>query len=880
WLVLGRIYLRRNSQRALPALARSRLVAARVDETIALLRLGRFAEAERAASAALGGEIDVETRADLVVSRALARSFAGDLAGPAADLADLAEPPSPRRRFRLHNARATIALRAGRLDEAVRSYTRALGETRRSALDDLELSATVNLAVARHQAGDHGRALSGYARARDLARAAGSDRTCVLVALYRARLFADLEAWDRAELELSFAPPDALGPIERASRTHVLGEIALARGRPDDAESLGRAAADACAGAPRERAEALTLVLAARVARGDAAGARSLAEELRDDAIALGADDVLARVELAWSERAAATGATDEALAAARDALAAAERAKRPRLARSAHALLGRVLLATGASLAASPHVEAARRLEEELRAALPADLRGPSPASPPPSPQAAQAATELPRRLLRVFAATSETDAYARIVDEAIAETGAERGFLLRRGAGDELHVAAAKNVDHGAIKRPRQKYGRSIAARVIETGEVVALADARAVDSRPTATAHRLGLRSVLCVPVFAEGRVEGALYLDNRFTAGAFSPDDERTVRILLEGLGSVVARHRAEARLARELASRAAAAPAAPVDLGRVVAAVSSPFPEIATRSHAMAAALETARRVADVDVPVLVRGESGTGKELVARAIHEHGARRGGPFVAVNCGALPEPLLEAELFGYVRGAFTGAAHDKPGLFVAARGGTLFLDEIGEMPLAMQVKLLRVLQEREVRPLGSTRVIPVDARIVSATHRDLRAQIDGGQFREDLYYRVAVVDLTLPPLRERIDDVPALAELFVERLRQRSGSDRRLSPAAMGQLVRHGWPGNVRELESALARAFYLGDGPEILEVPGLASPGRARRKDEREVLAAALAREGWNVRKVAQMLGIPRATFYRRLARYGLERAPR
>src|SRR5438477_6117614 len=231
--------------------------------------------------------------------------------------------------------------------------------------------------------------------------------------------------------------------------------------------------------------------------------------------------------------------------------------------------------------------------------------------------------------------------------------------------------------------------------------------------------------------------------------------------------------------------------------------------------IITRSPKMEDLLRQARLVADSDASVLIYGDSGTGKELLARAIHRASPRRDNSFVAVNCGALPEPLLESELFGHARGAFTGALQAYKGLFQSADGGTIFLDEIGDMPLALQVKLLRVLQEGEVRPVGATQSVPVDVRVVSATHRDLEAQRASGQFREDLYYRLNVVSLKLPALADRREDVPLLATHFLRRLAERYKRPQlTLAPDAMALLISAPWPGNVRQLLNLLEQAVAL------------------------------------------------------------------
>ncbi|HVK64364.1 MAG TPA: sigma-54 dependent transcriptional regulator [Polyangium sp.] len=242
---------------------------------------------------------------------------------------------------------------------------------------------------------------------------------------------------------------------------------------------------------------------------------------------------------------------------------------------------------------------------------------------------------------------------------------------------------------------------------------------------------------------------------------------------------------------------------------------------STFEEILAKSASMQAIFKTISKIADYKTTVLVMGESGVGKELVARALHRRSSRRGGPFVAVNCGAIPESLLESELFGYRRGAFTDATTDRVGLFEQANHGTLLLDEIGELPLSLQVKLLRVLQEETIRRLGDSKDIKVDVRIIAATHRDLHAETQAGRFREDLFYRINVLPLGIPPLRERREDVPLLVEHFMNRNNARFGTNiRALSPEARRLLVEYGWPGNVRELENTIERAMVLAEKDSI------------------------------------------------------------
>jgi len=303
--------------------------------------------------------------------------------------------------------------------------------------------------------------------------------------------------------------------------------------------------------------------------------------------------------------------------------------------------------------------------------------------------------------------------------------------------------------------------------------------------------------------------------------------------------------------------------------------------------IITRSPAMESLLAQARRVAATDASVCIYGASGTGKELLARVIHRSSRRGAAPFIAVNCGAIPEGLLESELFGHRKGAFTGATQDRRGLFQAAEGGTLFLDEVGDMPLALQVKLLRAIEERAIRPVGANATIPVDVRILSATHRKIEERIASGEFREDLYYRLNVVRLVIPLLAERREDIPLLAGHFVSRLGERYGRERiALSPEAMEVLVAAPWPGNVRQLLNVIEQSVALSPGDVIpaalvrealdTATPPLTPLDEARRAFEREYLARILKITQGNVTQAARLAGRNRTEFYRLLDRHALQ----
>ncbi|MGL1935832.1 MAG: sigma-54 dependent transcriptional regulator [Fibrobacterales bacterium] len=293
------------------------------------------------------------------------------------------------------------------------------------------------------------------------------------------------------------------------------------------------------------------------------------------------------------------------------------------------------------------------------------------------------------------------------------------------------------------------------------------------------------------------------------------------------------------------------------------VGKVVSGV---IGESASFKESLALALKAAR----ADSSVLILGESGTGKEVIAKTIHAESTRSSGPFVAVNCGAIPENLIESELFGYMKGAFTGAQHDKPGKFEMANGGTVFLDEIGEMPLVMQVKLLRVIQERMIDRVGGFTSIPVDFRIIGATHRNLEKEVAEGRFREDLYYRLNVVPILLPPLSRRGDDVFLLANHFLTAFNKRYSMGYSLTSENRETLMRYPWPGNIRELENVLERAVVLGDGKQLtfsIGEKGASTPQPTMKLEQKEVerksIVSALDACRWNKTKTAEYLGISR-----------------
>ncbi len=420
------------------------------------------------------------------------------------------------------------------------------------------------------------------------------------------------------------------------------------------------------------------------------------------------------------------------------------------------------------------------------------------------PAPRASTPQVVL-ARLAALRAAVERGEEPARIaanlVEDVVLLARATQGALVRFAASDDpVRIASAAT----AGLSPREaEFSRTLLRRMLREERAVFVPST--LDDGELAGAQSLastGPLSALAVPVFAEGRIVGALYLSAPSVSG-LSPEATDLATAYTSEAAALMDAQQVRARLADRLESLGEDGG----DEGRLLG-----------RSPPMVNLRRFVRKVATNGAPILVRGETGTGKEVVAREIHRLSPRAAGPFVALNCGAIPEGLLGSELFGHVRGAFTSASHDRLGAFRSAQGGTLFLDEIGEMPLGQQVALLRALQEHEVTPVGSERPIAVDVRIVLATHRDLEAEVAAGRFRQDLYYRIAVLSVEVPPLRARGGDVLLLAEHFL-RLRA-PGRILSLSDAAVRVLTEAPFPGNVRELEALMARAALLAEGETI------------------------------------------------------------
>jgi len=551
-----------------------------------------------------------------------------------------------------------------------------------------------------------------------------------------------------------------------------------------------------------------------------------------------------------------------------------------------AHAQLGEVDAASAA--VARVGDAASARLRDEV-ARVHELLRGPIPAAPPPMTE--RQPTGPSRELFRTFLAVNrqlaqEVDldkAMRHLLDAAVTLTAGRIGYLLV--ARDDGMRREFQSGDAGPVG---QAFSRSLAHRAMQLQRTLTGADGLADrDLQDMPSIRNLQVRSAICAPFRSAGGVVGAIYVEHPGRAGAFADVDKEALEVLADQAAIAVDRMLREQAVLQELSASqrelAVARRSSSRRDGGQLLGDSKPMRDLRAQID----------KLAPLELPVLVLGETGVGKELVARALHDRSARHRGPFVAENCSALPAELMERELFGHVQGAFTGADRDRPGLLELANGGTLFLDEVGDMPPALQSKLLRALQERSIRRVGGSDAIALDLRLLAATHKDLRAMVQSGAFREDLYFRLAAVEVRVPPLRERGDDVVMLAENFVRRHAGARGMALRLSGPAKAALRGHRWPGNVRELEHVVARAALTCERDEIVDL-GLPSdpanaggggsaggggespavPVRTLKEVERLTIVAALQACGGDKAKTARALGISRTALYEKLKRFG------
>lgn len=570
---------------------------------------------------------------------------------------------------------------------------------------------------------------------------------------------------------------------------------------------------------------------------------------------------------------------------------------------------------------------EEEKKLLNEVLATAPSAPPTPAPSPPPAATSTWMAPVQFSQEALYSIlkinrALITEHDPeqlFSRILEYATELSGAESALLLEVSDDNQLHVRSAYNTP---AEQAEQEISQRVAQRVLATGRSIATHDALDdVNFNQFQSVIALKLRSIACIPIRLHQKVIGLLYLTHRNRTQVFQAEVLR----LMEAFGDQTGLALHNANLVQQLKGANEQLQSQLNDAEAYIdqlktnlrAKLKNPYPKILGQSPAMVELLRTLDRISDTPLTVLILGETGSGKELIARSIHDHSRRKNAAFVAVNCGAIPENLMESELFGYVKGAFTGADRDKKGLIEVASGGTLFLDEVAELPASLQVKLLRTLQEKEIMRLGSTQHISVDVRVIAATHRRLEQWVQEERFREDLYYRLAQMVLTLPPLRERMEDLPLLAEHFVQISAAESGEKKipHLNRALLDKMMQYSWPGNVRELENMIRTASAFAERgkiawehlPEFLQqklsqtkpsaetprsTPSLSTHNESPQKSENQfipfypdwnweryeasLLAQSYLQHEQNCEAVAEALGIGIATVYAKLRKYKIK----
>jgi len=921
-----------EAEEALVRLHHAHPTHAEVAGTYARLLVTRSRYAEARAIASAGGAL-VGLRAE---AAGLAAFYAGDLQGADAAFAALelgataAEDDATV--GRALSLRGMVAQQRGQLALASERYRDASRKLEDNGELHAAATAELNLGTVLAERGRASEALPRLAAASRVFAELGATTEWCAADLNRGNALVAIGQFEQARVAADAAQVRAEGaPHLRAFALLVGGDARRGLG---DEVGAARAYREALAiGSERGDAHAQ---LSAYVALAEA-GHRD-GDGIDVDALCASADDrdrwTLARGRLALrgddrDAKALALRGDDrdaKALAiACADVATRAEAADRLERAFRGHALAARLAQRAGDAAFARKGLERARGAHNALRAAvapafraaleLDPDFVALGPAMPATVVEASRARDDAWLRRLLTLSRRLNTEASVErilddVIDTAIELTAAERGFLLLRQGGELVPVvsrnftAADLEARAGAPESGGRSVSRSIAERAAQTGEPVMTVDA-GVDERfgAAASVAALRLRSVLVVPLRQRGTITGCIYVDHRLRGGAFD-DAAATVLGELADLAAIAIenarltgdlRHTTSvvdelnARLSAELADRDA-------ELVRVKAELPDRdrlrhrYERIVGRSPAMIRMLGVIDRAAATALPVVIVGESGTGKELVARALHDHGLRSAGPFVAVNCSAVPEPLLESELFGHIRGSFTGAERDRRGLFEVADGGTLFLDEIADTSQAMQAKLLRVLQDGMIRRVGDTNTRQADVRVIVATQQPLGELVTAGRFREDLKFRLEVITVPVPALRDRDGDIPLLVDALLARMTA-GGTPPRLTRAALRALAQHRWPGNVRELENAIARAIAMGgDVIDVGDLPEAIAHATARPEPakpavgedlrlkpalastEQAYIAAAMTRAKGNQTVAARLLGLSRFGLQKKLRR--------
>lgn len=454
------------------------------------------------------------------------------------------------------------------------------------------------------------------------------------------------------------------------------------------------------------------------------------------------------------------------------------------------------------------------------------------------------------------------------KVMDIAIESVNAERGFIVLTDESGNLEVKVARQME-GTIEKELSELSQTAFKEMLNRKEPKIYIDAQTEFPKAESVMFKQ-IKSIACVPLTCRDKMVGGIYVDTRAEHAVFS---EETVQFLT-AFANIAGLAIENAQLYQSIVTEN-------INLKTVLKEWRQ-FPEIISQSEKMKKVYEIMNQVIPTDVTVSILGETGTGKELVARAIHYNGCRKNKLFVTVNCGGIPNELLESELFGYKKGSFTGAVTDRRGLFEAANGGTIFLDEISDLPLSLQPKILRVLQNGEIRRLGDTINTYVNVRIISATHRNLAELVKQEKFREDLYYRLNVVTIDLPPLRERLEDIPLLSNYLIKKYSQKLEKDvREISKRALNRLSRHNWPGNIRELENILESATVLCRGKiieeEDLNIKNISTKTITRDKTiadiEKEEIMKRLENFSGDRERTAESLGISLRTLQYKLSRW-------
>ncbi len=927
--VLPRLTTRDERHQALALLGQLMVRRGRPDEALELAG----PEASDAAARSNEAEGIVVATAELLEVTGLAHLYQGDL-----DLADgffargqrLAHDVALLAKFA--HLRGMVAFSAERLEQAEAHYRQALELASRVGDAHSRVLLEVNLASVLSHRGRYGEALARFTTGiRDLRRLARTaelaSALCNLANLLL--LLGDLDHVE-APLEQALTLARQLGSRQVEAFVEMLtADLERRRGDAAAAAHRYREAMKAFEeiGGVREQTLCLLSMAEALAAVGEPEEGEAGLREIQVGH-ELGGALALTRARLALEAGAPAEAAVIEDLArhcadleaqgAARDLWRAAT-------------VLGRSLAAAGRTIEARAALGRAKQTWEEILADTPDVYRERMAADDPDARSLSSqwsalmeqggegAATEQQEdgfddpRLRRLLAINKRLNSEHRlpfllelILDTVIELSSAERGFLLLVEDDDSLSVKVARNIDQESLRGEELSLSRSIAERAARSGEPVITVDA-AEDGRfaEALSVSHLRLRSVLAVPLVLKGRIVGTIYVDHRLRQGVFGDTEVRLIQDLTDQAAIAIenARLLAEnrqrqdeiARLNEQLEARLESQEAELQEVreelrsSRNALKLQYEYKNIIGRTPRMMELFRLLDRVTETELPVVIQGESGTGKELVARAVHHNGRRSSGAFVSENCAAIPETLLESVLFGHVKGAFTGADRERKGLFEVASGGSLFLDEVGEMSAAMQTKLLRVLQNGEVRRVGGTRTRSTNARILAASNKDLAKLVAEGTFREDLFYRLNVIKIEIPPLRDRREDIPLLVDHFLGK-HSAAPDEQRVSTEAMASLLGYAWPGNVRELENEIMRAAALAGAiirsedlsPHVSSgVPlTLNDPDdlnmRARVEHlERDLIKRALDRTGGNKAHAANLLGLSRYGLLKKVKRFDI-----